>query len=99
VETSRLRNDFRSGSEIQVIGVGQDDLETDLLQVVPRYGFDRGVCPTGMNTGVVTCVGRLRIPVRAAVRVEGLQKKIGVCAIVFLLPMLGLAVATRAVNA
>ena len=43
VQPARLGDQILAGAQVQMIGVGEDNLRADLLQFVGRHGFDRGL--------------------------------------------------------
>jgi len=66
VQAPQFPNHFVAGSKVQVVSVGQQDLNLEIFQLVLRHPFHRARRATGMKIGVSTTPwGVVSIPARA----------------------------------
>ena len=66
MQPAELLDELRAGAEVQVVGVAEDDLRAELLELARSTALTVARVPTGMKTGVsMTPCAVVRRPARA----------------------------------
>ena len=60
MQPARLADQLLAGADMQVVGVGEDDLRTDFIQFTRGHALDRCLCADGHeNRGLDVAVRRM----------------------------------------